>query len=145
MKLSIQHFFNKCDQICSFLQIWSHLLKKSFMESFIFCTVWEPPTTIQTVKKAPSPTPSTQRNYAMSKIFNLLLYFQPLKLIKKHPLYQLKTFFQWKTTLKSFQYLRRRKIDHIDHKLIEDPAKICKPCVPAHSILLISVPRCLKK
>ena len=96
-------------------------------------------------KKAPSPTPSTQRNYAISKICNLLLHFQPLKLIKKHPLYQLKTFFQWKTTLKSFQYLRQRKIDHIDHKLIEDPAKICKPCVPAHSILLISVPRCLKK
>ena len=57
MKLSIQDFINKCDQICSFLQIWSHLLKKSLMESFIFCAVWESPTTIQTVKKPHPPPP----------------------------------------------------------------------------------------
>ena len=35
MKFSI--FFSKCDQICSFLQIWLHLLKKSLKENFIFC------------------------------------------------------------------------------------------------------------
>ena len=29
MKFSIKDFFSKCDQILSFLQIWSHLLKKS--------------------------------------------------------------------------------------------------------------------
>ena len=34
MKFSI--FFSKCDQICSFLQIWLHLLKKSLNENFIF-------------------------------------------------------------------------------------------------------------
>ena len=28
-----------CDQICSFFQIWSHLLKKSLIENFIFCAV----------------------------------------------------------------------------------------------------------
>ena len=28
--------FSKCDQIRSFLRIWSHLLKKSLMENFIF-------------------------------------------------------------------------------------------------------------
>ena len=28
MKFSIKDFFNECDQICSFLRIWSHLLKK---------------------------------------------------------------------------------------------------------------------
>ena len=39
MKFSIKDFFSKCDQIRSFLRIWSHLLKKSLMESFIFCTV----------------------------------------------------------------------------------------------------------
>ena len=39
MKLSIKDFFSKCDQICSFLQIWSNLLKKSLMENFIFCVV----------------------------------------------------------------------------------------------------------
>ena len=39
IKLSIKDFFSKCDQIRSFLQIWSHLLKKSVMENFIFCAV----------------------------------------------------------------------------------------------------------
>ena len=35
-KFSIKHFFSKYDQIRSFLRIWSHLLKKSLMENFIF-------------------------------------------------------------------------------------------------------------
>ena len=35
----VKEFFSKCDQICSFLQIWSHLLKKSLMENFLFCAV----------------------------------------------------------------------------------------------------------
>ena len=39
MKLSIKIIFIKCDQIHSFLRIWSHLLKKSLMENFIFCAV----------------------------------------------------------------------------------------------------------
>ena len=39
MKFSIKDFFSKCDQIHSFLQIWSHLLKKSLMENFIFFAV----------------------------------------------------------------------------------------------------------
>ena len=38
MTFSIKDFFGKCDQICSFQPIWSHLLKKSFMENFI-CAV----------------------------------------------------------------------------------------------------------
>ena len=38
MKFSIKDFFNECDQIRSKLQIWSHMLKKSLMENFIF---WE--------------------------------------------------------------------------------------------------------
>ena len=36
MKFSIKDFFNKCDQIP---RIWSHLVKKSLMENFIFCAV----------------------------------------------------------------------------------------------------------
>ena len=36
MKFPIKDFFSKCDQIHSFLQIWSYLLKKSLMENFIF-------------------------------------------------------------------------------------------------------------
>ena len=39
MKFSNKDFFSKCDQIRSFLWIWSHLLKKSLMENFIFCAV----------------------------------------------------------------------------------------------------------
>ena len=39
MKFSIRYFFSKCDQIRSFLRIWSHLLKKSLMENFIFCAM----------------------------------------------------------------------------------------------------------
>ena len=39
MKFSIQDFFSKCDQICSILWIWLHLIKKSLMENFIFCAV----------------------------------------------------------------------------------------------------------
>ena len=39
MKFSMKNFFSKCDQIGSFLRIWSHLLKKSLMENFIFCAV----------------------------------------------------------------------------------------------------------
>ena len=38
-KFSIKDFFSKCDQIHNFLRIWSHLLKKSLMENFIFCAV----------------------------------------------------------------------------------------------------------
>ena len=39
MQLSIKDSFIKCDQIRRKLRIWSHLLKKSLMENFIFCAV----------------------------------------------------------------------------------------------------------
>ena len=39
IKFSIKDFFSKCDQIRRKLRIWSHLLKKSLMENFIFCAV----------------------------------------------------------------------------------------------------------
>ena len=39
MKFSIKDFFSKHDQIRSFLQIQSYLLKKSLVENFIFCAV----------------------------------------------------------------------------------------------------------
>ena len=39
MKFSIKFFFSKSDQIRKSLRIWSHLLKKSLMENFIFCAV----------------------------------------------------------------------------------------------------------
>ena len=38
MKFSIKGLFSKCDQIRRKLRIWSHSLKKSLMENFIFQT-----------------------------------------------------------------------------------------------------------
>ena len=38
-KFSIEDFLGKCNQIRSFLRIWSHLQKKSSIENFIFCAV----------------------------------------------------------------------------------------------------------
>ena len=34
MKFSIKNFFNKFDQTCRKLRIWSHLLKKPLIENF---------------------------------------------------------------------------------------------------------------
>ena len=39
MKFFIKDFSSKCDQIRRKLRVWSHLLKKSLMEYFIFCAV----------------------------------------------------------------------------------------------------------
>ena len=39
MKFSIKDFFSKCDQMRSFVRIWSPLLKKSLMENLILCEV----------------------------------------------------------------------------------------------------------
>ena len=39
MKFSIKDLLGKCDQILRKLWIWSHLLKKSLTENFIFCAV----------------------------------------------------------------------------------------------------------
>ena len=36
MRVSIKDFFRKCDQIHSFLRIWSQLQKKFLIENFIF-------------------------------------------------------------------------------------------------------------
>ena len=40
MKFSIKDLFSKRDQIRRKLRIWSHLLKKSLTENFIFCAGW---------------------------------------------------------------------------------------------------------
>ena len=39
MKFSIKDLFSKNNQIRKKLRIWSHLLKKSLMEIYIFCAV----------------------------------------------------------------------------------------------------------
>ena len=40
MKFSIKDSFSKCYQIRWKLQIWSHLLEESWMETLICCAVW---------------------------------------------------------------------------------------------------------
>ena len=39
MKFFIKRLSSKCDQMHSFLRIWSHLMEKYLMEDFIFCAV----------------------------------------------------------------------------------------------------------
>ena len=39
MMFSIKDFVSKCDQIHRKLRIWSHLVKKSLMENYIFCVM----------------------------------------------------------------------------------------------------------
>ena len=39
MKFFIKDLLSKCNQIRSFLWIWSHFLKNLLMENFIFCSV----------------------------------------------------------------------------------------------------------
>ena len=39
MRFSMKGFISKCDYIRSFLRIWSHLLKKSLMENWMFLAV----------------------------------------------------------------------------------------------------------
>ena len=41
VEFSIKDFSSKCDQIRSFLRIWSHLLEKSLIENVSFCAVLE--------------------------------------------------------------------------------------------------------
>ena len=40
IKISIKDSSTKCDQIRSFLRVWSHSLEKSLTENFSFCAVF---------------------------------------------------------------------------------------------------------
>ena len=51
MTFSIKDFFTKCDQIRSFLRIWSHLQLKFLMENFILCAVKDRSRIPATLKK----------------------------------------------------------------------------------------------
>ena len=64
MKFSTKDFFSKCDQIRRLLWVWSHLLKKSLVENFIFCEV-ESSMTVR--------FPATARKYLKSFRFKSLL------------------------------------------------------------------------
>ena len=69
MKFSIKDFFSKCDEIRSFLQIWSHLLKKFLMENLIFCAV--PGDKQRNVADAsPEPQPSSKMENSATIVNN---------------------------------------------------------------------------
>ena len=55
IKFPIKDFFSKCDQIHSFLRLWSHLRKKSCMENFIFCAVLQVMTDYSTAETHSEP------------------------------------------------------------------------------------------
>ena len=64
MKFSIKDFCSKCDQIHSFLRVWSRLLKKSLIENFIFCAVkvMRPSSMKSPAPKEERPTSSSTRD-----------------------------------------------------------------------------------
>ena len=68
MKFSIKDFFSECDQIRSFPRIWSHLLKKSLMESFIFCAV----NVLQYLKFFNLLTSTINKNFIHKNVFKAL-------------------------------------------------------------------------
>ena len=39
LKFSIKNFLSKCDPVSQETTYWTHLLKKSLMENFIFCAM----------------------------------------------------------------------------------------------------------
>ena len=75
MKFPIKDFFSKCYQIRNFLWIWSHLLKKSLMENFIFCSVKLAPVQVQSSRKLQSKSKTIWLNFLtpLNQIFALLL------------------------------------------------------------------------
>ena len=86
-EFSIKDFFNKCDQICRKLLIWSHLLTKSFVESFIFnaahCILWVASYVDQDEKH-----PYIRKNIRKFSLANLFVrFFFPLQTIKDKALY----------------------------------------------------------
>ena len=64
MIFSIKDFLSKCDQIRRKLRIWSHLLKKSLMENFIFRVV--------------SPFHFSLKDYAVVPFFPILFAYAAL-------------------------------------------------------------------
>ena len=69
MKFFIKDFFSKCDQIRSFLWIWSHLLNKPLMGNFIFCAVGLQEHPIGTW------TPKALEHLTHSKALDVFTYF----------------------------------------------------------------------
>ena len=85
MKFSIKGFFSEGDQFRRKLLIWSHLLKKSVMENFIFCAVlnWKVLNCYDNMKNFNERLMSNIGDYFLFDIvknfLQLMLYFQSLR------------------------------------------------------------------
>ena len=75
MKLSIKDFFSKYEQIGIFLRIWSHLLKKSLMENFIFCAVLEPENSNSCDSPLPIKIRKKELAISVKNVEQILFYF----------------------------------------------------------------------
>ena len=64
IKFSHEDFFSERYQICSFPRIWSHVLKKSLMESLFFqCSEWSPTPISYQCSQSFKSFPDFYRNY----------------------------------------------------------------------------------
>ena len=77
MKFFIKGFFSKCDQICSFLRIWSHSLKKYLMENFILCVLKADSNLIKNTGNIQIESFPTMINRIMKSVFVFLYLYQP--------------------------------------------------------------------
>ena len=73
MTFSIKDFFSKWDQIGSFLRIWSHFLKKSLVENFIFYAVKDK--NIRGKFKCHLPQPASGITRSSSKLFTEFCWY----------------------------------------------------------------------
>ena len=76
MKFYMKDFFSKFDQIRSLLQIWSHLLKKFLMDSFIFCAVISRPEMF-------CKFPEIRKNHRETPVLKSFSCLRPTPLLKK--------------------------------------------------------------
>ena len=136
MKFSIKDFFSKWDQIRRNLRIWSHLLKKSFMENFVFCSmsvIFEDIFDIANISAFPI---SYMLNFLTSLgqhsvyMKNLILMFPNLNIFQQH--FQIRCWFNsWKEKVKRKKHFSSKlpkscadvmnirnfsRLDHVLHK-----------------------------
>ena len=77
MKFSSNNFFSQCDEICSFLRIWSHSLKKYLMENFILCVLKADSNLIKNTGNIQIESFPTMINRIMKSVFVFLYLYQP--------------------------------------------------------------------
>ena len=99
MKLSIKDFFSKCME----LLIWSHLLKKSLMENFIFCQ-WKQKALSYGIKDA-------QFNFIRKSCNWQIISKTNINSIKSEKLFKVTSAFKNFELVKRFENTRRFYVD----------------------------------